>query len=763
MPTKKAEPPANPPQALAVRGAGNDLFASPTATEFHAIAAPRSREEIRQADPLSRVLSPALLWRHKWLILALFALIATPSVFVVWHSTPQQFTARGTIEILPGNGGMPEKISSSTLRLFMDTQRAMLMSQPVFERLLDDPEVQKSRWYNEIERSLFGSPLSRNERLKESINGGGIRGVQNLLNVTATTLRPADAAILANATMRAFIDYTKDRQQRNIELLYEQLRRQENDLKERVRGQETLVAQFRERLRTSDGDDLIKNQTSHVEALQHQLDDLAREIDVARHELVRLQSAATQPAAEAAAADRKPFYEKDPEWNRLRQQKEKIEFDMEVGRELRWGEKSPQMQTYAVQTRLIDEKIAARERELDARPMLPTAAGDKQNPARYESAAALQQDIESKEFRRKRMEEDLAKAQERRRRDQETADTLSQHVAELNRTREQLRQVEDNIAQREAQRELPPAMRVFSQAAAPNNPNNDKRLLNCGVACGASLFFAVLAALARVLFTRSVQTLQDVPSIGPAPFLGELPLATRSQPMPLEDCPIQSESMRMIRTALLQRMNGADSGVFLITSAGPKAGKTTVTAMLGHSLARLGKRVLLVDADLRNPSIAKRFGVTPEPGLLAALSSGAKDSAVVRETSTPGLCLLPSGRVADSGGAELLANGVFDQCLARWRNSFDIVLLDSPPVLPVADARILSRLVDGTLIVVREGHCKRTEVADCLAHLGLSGARIIGTIFIGSHARSRYDYAYGAYGYAPHNANGNGNGNGDAG
>ncbi len=739
-----------PTHGLVVRERATDLFATPR----DLLAAPirQPQEEIQQADPMQRLLSLTLLYRNKWLILAVFLLSAIPAVALVWTSTPEQFTARGTIEILPGAGGAPERVNSSAIRLFISSQTALIRSQPVLARTLEDRDVQNTRWYNEEARTLFGAPLSRGERIQEAIGAGGMRGVHNLLNITATTLRPTDSAVLANAVIRAFIEYSRERQERNLELIYEQLIKQQLDLKQRVEGLEALTAGLRERIRTGDGDDLIKTQSSRIAGLQHQIEDLAREIDAAKHELTRLESAATQPSTRPDA-DQQLVYERDAEWTRLRTRIEQVRDEMELAR-ARLGEQHPQIVSWRTQIEQLERKQREREEQLASRTLVAANVAGEQAVAH--TPASLRQDIENREFRKRRLEEDLTRAKDRFNRDFEVVQTLNQHLAELARTREQLRQVQDNIASRELQRELPPAMRVFAEALPPSSPNNDKRMLNAGLACGGSLAFAIAVALARVFFTRSVQTLKDVPSFASAPFLGELPLATRNQAVPLEQCPIQGESMRMIRTALMQRMNGGSSSVVLITSAGAKAGKTTVSVMLGTSLARLGKRVLLVDADLRNPSLAKRFAMAQEPGLLAALQDRVNDTLTIREAPTPGLCVLTSGRVSDAYGAELLANGSFSECLARWKRSFDIVLLDSPPVLPVADARILARVADGTVLVVREGHCKRSEVVDCLAYLGLSGAKIVGTIFIGSHARHRYDYAYGAYGYAPGAANGAG-------
>ena len=100
---------------------------------------------------------------------------------------------------------------------------------------------------------------------------------------------------------------------------------------------------------------------------------------------------------------------------------------------------------------------------------------------------------------------------------------------------------------------------------------------------------------------------------------------------------------------------------------------------------------------------------------------------------------------------EMMANGVFEGLLADWKRDFDVILFDSPPILPVADARILAGRVDGTVMIVRQDSCLRSDVIEALACLGSSGGKLLGTIFIGERRRGHgygYSYHYN-YNYSP--------------
>ena len=201
----------------------------------------------------------------------------------------------------------------------------------------------------------------------------------------------------------------------------------------------------------------------------------------------------------------------------------------------------------------------------------------------------------------------------------------------------------------------------------------------------------------------------------------------------------------MVRTALLERIEKGRDNVVLITSAGSKAGKTTVAILLAKSLAHCGKRVLLVDADLRNPSLSKRCDVSNNPGLIDVLSKQTHDKDAITKNGVGGLHILSAGTLNAAHDPELLANGRLQANLDRWRRDYDVVVLDTAPVMPVADARILSRAVDGTVMVLREGHCRRDDVIEALAILSTSGSPLLGTVFVGSRHRAGYSPYYGGY------------------
>ena len=208
-----------------------------------------------------------------------------------------------------------------------------------------------------------------------------------------------------------------------------------------------------------------------------------------------------------------------------------------------------------------------------------------------------------------------------------------------------------------------------------------------------------------------------------------------------------AECLRTLRTNLLFATSKGSFNTILVTSSFSGEGKTTFAANLAQTLAASGQRTLLVDGDLRKPSIGAILGTPHEEGQLSDLLMGdvKLDDAVV-STDIENLHVLLCGTPPMSP-AELLGSRQFSDLLTQLGERYDQVVIDSSPVLPVTDAKVLSQLVDLVLIVVREGVSDRYALRQCLRQLRDVGAPILGCVFNGADLhRSPYGRQYG-YGY----------------
>ena len=193
-----------------------------------------------------------------------------------------------------------------------------------------------------------------------------------------------------------------------------------------------------------------------------------------------------------------------------------------------------------------------------------------------------------------------------------------------------------------------------------------------------------------------------------------------------------------ITSILLSRVNGVGPRVILVTSPRPKAGKTTTVANLGISLAEIGRRVLLIDGDLRRPRLGKLFGLQFATGLSDVLLDAGSGiitlDSVVHSSTVPGLYVLPGGS-EPANISKLLHAAYLDTLVEAARSEYDFVLIDSPPMIGMADARLLSRNADGVILICRAGETSPEQLGEARQRLADDGTPVIGTILNGCDLR----------------------------
>lgn len=200
-----------------------------------------------------------------------------------------------------------------------------------------------------------------------------------------------------------------------------------------------------------------------------------------------------------------------------------------------------------------------------------------------------------------------------------------------------------------------------------------------------------------------------------------------------------AEAFRILRTNLQFITGGNSLKALLITSPGPSEGKSTVAANLGTVLAQNGARVILMDCDLRFSEQHLLFNLPNNTGISNVLAGQMDISQILKETRVPGLRVITSGPLPPNP-AELLDSEKAKEVLAELSEMSDIVLVDSPPALMVADAAIMSSLVDGCMLVIRAGKTKIDAVKQAKERLDKANAKIIGTVLNAVEGLSGYYY-----------------------
>ncbi len=198
-----------------------------------------------------------------------------------------------------------------------------------------------------------------------------------------------------------------------------------------------------------------------------------------------------------------------------------------------------------------------------------------------------------------------------------------------------------------------------------------------------------------------------------------------------------AERFRMLRTAIRLKTKDEPAQVLLFSAASTGAGTTTTAANYAFTLAQSGRRVAIVDANLREPAQHRMFGVVATPGLAEVLAS--KDAALgsaVYATSIEGISLVPAG-LCPANPSELIDSERFDAMLAELRGRFDAIVIDSPPALAATDATLLAARADATIVVVRSDHTGRPKASAAVEMLGQATQRVMGVVLNGETSMPR--------------------------
>ncbi|HEX5775075.1 MAG TPA: polysaccharide biosynthesis tyrosine autokinase, partial [Caulobacteraceae bacterium] len=285
---------------------------------------------------------------------------------------------------------------------------------------------------------------------------------------------------------------------------------------------------------------------------------------------------------------------------------------------------------------------------------------------------------------------------------------------------------------------------VVDVATPPGSPTRPKPLLNLAIAALLGLVLGVLAALLVELLDESIQTPEDIETKLGLPLLGAIPVPPKG--VTLEQALIDprssvSEAYYSVRTALQFSTPTGVPDVLLVTSSRAAEGKSTTSRVIAQNFARLGMRVLLVDADLRNPSLHRMLGRDNSRGLSNLLTGGERIEEVVQPTPEPNLSFIPCGPLPPNP-AELLGSEQLRGVLSEASSLYDLVMLDGPPILGLADAAILANAASGVLLVVAAHETKRGPARAALRRLKSgAGGKILGAVL------TKLDLKRSAYGY----------------
>ena len=298
-------------------------------------------------------------------------------------------------------------------------------------------------------------------------------------------------------------------------------------------------------------------------------------------------------------------------------------------------------------------------------------------------------------------------------------------------------------------------IRIVEKAEPPGGPVSPNKMRNYQVGLLFGLVIGLGLALLFENFDNTFKTPEDVKNHLGVPFLGMVPdVSVSAGPDGSGRGAVTSllgkkpnaaiaDAYRVLRTNLLFTSAETTGRAFVMTSAGPGEGKTTTLANLAAALAHNGSKVLAVDADLRRPTLHQHFGLPKSPGLSDMIVGNAAASKAIRTSRIEGLQVLPCGYLPPNP-AELLGSAMMKQIMEAVRSHYDWVLVDTPPILAMADAAVVCPTVEGVVMVIAGETATKPQVERAIEQVKAIGSKVLGVVL------NKVNLQKNAYYYSQH-------------
>jgi exopolysaccharide transport family protein len=647
----------------------------------------------------------------------------------------------------------------------VDSEVEILQSRALAERVVDrlelmrDPEFNSALrapsalrwldprvWMRDLLALISAEPAPVNEEMRTRAERDAVidsllanltvtrQRLTYVINISIVSENPEKAARIANAYADSYILDQLEAKFDATRQANEWLSRRLGELRQQVQDSERAVEIYR-------GEQGLES-SSGVTVSEQQLSELNAQLILARTGLAEARAKydrARQIRSSGGSIESMADVVQSGTISQLRQKQ------AELARELanlssRYGPRHPEVVNAEAQRRDIEVQIGAE---------ISRIIGSLQNNVSVAETrvASLEQSL--RDIRGETGESGQAMVQLREL-EREAAANRAVYESFLNRFKETSQQQDLQV----------PDSRVISSATAPLEPSHPRKGLSFALALVLSAMLGVGLAFVLEHLDNGIETGRDVEQLLGLPHLVSVPAtpaekgADRKVLSPQDYLlakPLSafSEALRSLRSAL--QLSNVDNPpkVILFTSALPNEGKTTTASGFARAAAASGLKVVLVDCDLRHPSVHKAFGITrPATGLVELLAERLDLGKVAVKDEKTGLDILPIA-TGTANPPDLLASTQMRLLLDRLREDYDLVVLDSAPVLPVSDSRVLSRIADETVFVVRWNETPRDAAQAALRELRLFDASIAGVVLavVDTARQAKYGYGDGGYYY----------------
>ncbi|MEM7319000.1 MAG: polysaccharide biosynthesis tyrosine autokinase [Pseudomonadota bacterium] len=703
------------------------------------------------------------LWRRKW-VLVFTMLLAVGGTWILLQKLPKQYTAGAEVmlnnrettvvdieNVVSDLGGHDisaneQRVLTSERLLTGVIDRLRLDRDPEFNLALRPPGP-LDQWKAEALTLLSNGPLAEylnagervidpavereRERLsiiqtfREALRVAGVPFTRSI-TISVTSTNPAKAALIANTLADLYIVDQLETKFEATRRASSWLNQRIGELKQKVQASEAAVETFKadQTIGAGQGDDLTKQQ---IAELNTELISARAARAEANARYNQVQRRFTRGGVSAAAS----VVSSDLILTLRTQLAEMARREAELG--TRYGDRHPKMLN--VRAEIKDARAAI---SSEVRKIIEGLKNDVAVASARE--AALKSSLEDLEVKSVAFSQSSVQLRQLQR--EADADRLI-YENFLNRFRETSEQEDLQAAD----------ARILSGATPPLEPSAPKvkKVLLIAGAIGLVIGFGLILLLETLNNTFRVAA--EVSERTGLPVLSALPQRGRRRKRRqmldyIRNKPNSAlaEAVRSLRTSLLLSNIDAPPQVVMVTSSVPGEGKSTTCLMLAHMSVQMNKRAVVVDCDIRRPTLGRSFGLDGGNGLVDVLDGTCDlDAAIVQDDAT-GLHLLPTIRPVPQA-ADILSSQKFRQLIDVLKARYDLVLLDTPPILAVSDAGAVGKLTDTTIYAVRWNHTPREATTRGLERLSELGVRVAGAVVTLVDRREEAIYSYGRYGY----------------
>lgn len=571
----------------------------------------------------------------------------------------------------------------------------------------------------------------------------------NIAEIVATSPDPKAARDYVQALAKAYTEYTLERNQAEADRARTFVEgRLEDVVGPQLQQAEDRLEEFKSQHGIAAADQAIRQLATTIETLEDQHRRARAEVAALSAQEKALSARLAEEAPEIVTETTEP----NPVLMQLQQDRIKLENSRAelLARYAPTGRRVAEIerQIEAISRRIAEEqdkKVTAEVRETNPvhqdlrRELATTSSAVDAAAAREQAVAAALGREQARLAQLPAIEVEFARLQRKVQVQEETYHTLLSTLEDL------------QIA---AASELPSADVISEEVPLPRQPIRPSPRRNLLVSIGLGLLLGLLAALLAEYLDDKFRTLESIEEETSLPILGGLP---RVEPETTAVIPLVPDSttspVSQAADSIWANVQfcGVDGAVktLVVTSPGVAEGKTTLAANLAIAAAKSGNSAILVDADLRRPALHRAIGIDPGQGLTNVLAGGMAIDGLLQRTPIDNLQVLRCGPVPPNP-VELLSSEAMRRTLEELGELADVVILDSPPLLLVPDAQLMSRQADGVVLIVRLGRTSRDAVARAMEMVDRAGGRLLGAAanWVTRKAQYYYYYYYSEYDHA---------------